>query len=181
MDTVTLFWIKSVSPDSFELSAAAAWNMDNSTQLDLKKKKKTPQIQKSSCLSHFLPPQSFWWAITTLLKFFSPHFSLPAQEPEAKPQNLTEDIEKKKQKKPKKTSNIHNAITGFEEAFEQFATSGIKTSKKAVVNHPEVGNPLTARQSDIPADNKLDVSAQVRFFCSKSIRFVFWVVTSRLI
>lgn len=74
MDTVTLFWIKSVSPDSFELSAAAAWNMDNSTQLDLKKKKKTPQIQKSSCLSHFLPPQSFWWAITTLLKFFFPPF-----------------------------------------------------------------------------------------------------------
>ncbi len=37
-NTVALFWIRSVFPDSFELSAAAAWNMDNSTQLDFKKK-----------------------------------------------------------------------------------------------------------------------------------------------
>ncbi|XP_070764395.1 lysine-specific demethylase 4B [Enoplosus armatus] len=85
--------------------------------------------------------------------------AVEAQEPEAKPQNLTEDIEKKKQKKPKKMSSIHNSITGFEQAFEQFATSGIKNSKNAMVSHPEVGNPLTPRQSDIPVDNKLDVSA----------------------
>ncbi|KAI3368663.1 hypothetical protein L3Q82_025665, partial [Scortum barcoo] len=79
--------------------------------------------------------------------------SVEAQEPGAKPQNLTEDFEKKKQKKPKKTSNIHNAMTGFEEAFEQFATSSIKTSKKAVGTHPGAG------QSDSPAEKKLDVSA----------------------
>ncbi|XP_044056520.1 lysine-specific demethylase 4B [Siniperca chuatsi] len=85
--------------------------------------------------------------------------AVEAQEPKAKPQNLTEDIEKKKQKKPKKMSNIRNAMTGFEQAFEQFATSGIKNSKQAMVSHPEVGKPLNPRQSDIPADNKLDVSA----------------------
>ncbi|XP_068563628.1 lysine-specific demethylase 4B isoform X1 [Cebidichthys violaceus] len=74
------------------------------------------------------------------------------EEAEAKPQNLTEDTEKKKQKKSKKMSNIHNAITGFEEAFEQFATSSIKTSKNSVVGQPEEG------ESDLPADNKLEVS-----------------------
>lgn len=89
---------------------------------------------------------------------------MPAQEPEAKPQNLTEDIDKKKHKKPKKMSNTNNAITGFEEAFEQFATGGIKNSKKAIVSHPEVGNPLSPRQSGIPADSKLDASpTQVSF------------------
>lgn len=105
-------------------------------------------------------------------------FSLPVQEPEAKPQILTEDTEKKKPKKPKKMSNI-NSITGFEEVFQQFATSSIKTSKNAMLSHPEAGNLLTPRQSDIPADNKLDGSAtQVRLFSFKLIRFVFWVVTS---
>ncbi|XP_045905600.1 lysine-specific demethylase 4B isoform X1 [Micropterus dolomieu] len=79
--------------------------------------------------------------------------TVEAQKPEAKPQNLTEDMEKKKQKKPKK-SNIHSAITGFEQAFEQFATSGIKNSKTAMVSHP--GSSLTPRQSDVPA---VDVSA----------------------
>ncbi|XP_029285313.1 lysine-specific demethylase 4B [Cottoperca gobio] len=80
------------------------------------------------------------------------------QEPEAKPQNPTEDTEKKKQKKPKKMSNVLDPITGFEEAFVQFASSGIKNSKNAIVSHPEVANPLSPRQSDIPADNKLDAS-----------------------
>lgn len=95
--------------------------------------------------------------------------SLPAQELEAKPQNLTEDSEKKKQKKPKKTSNIPNAITGFEEAFEQFATSSIRNSKNAMVSHSEMGKPLTPRQSDTPVDNKLEVSAtQVKFFMTET-------------
>ncbi|XP_075344301.1 LOW QUALITY PROTEIN: lysine-specific demethylase 4B [Sparus aurata] len=78
------------------------------------------------------------------------------EEPEAKPQNLMEDIEKKKPKKPKKTTNT--SITGFEEAFEQFATSNIKTSNN-VSFAAEVAKPLIPKQSDIPADNKLDVSA----------------------
>ncbi|XP_070816745.1 lysine-specific demethylase 4B [Chaetodon trifascialis] len=84
--------------------------------------------------------------------------AVKAPEPEAKPQNLAEDIEKKKHKKPKKMSNTNNAITGFEEAFEQFATASIKNSKKAIVSHAEVGNLLSPRQSSIPADSKLDVS-----------------------
>ncbi|XP_074490731.1 lysine-specific demethylase 4B isoform X1 [Sebastes fasciatus] len=84
--------------------------------------------------------------------------AVEVQEPEAKPQILTEDTEKKKPKKPKKMSNI-NSITGFEEVFQQFATSSIKTSKNAMLSHPEAGNLLTPRQSDIPADNKLDGSA----------------------
>ncbi|XP_058494646.1 lysine-specific demethylase 4B isoform X1 [Solea solea] len=62
------------------------------------------------------------------------------------PPPLTEDGEKKKQKKPKKMSLIDNAITGFEKEFEQFATSGIMNSDSATVSHPEV-----------PADNKLEV------------------------
>uniref|UniRef100_A0A3B4ZVI1 Lysine-specific demethylase 4B n=1 Tax=Stegastes partitus TaxID=144197 RepID=A0A3B4ZVI1_9TELE len=78
------------------------------------------------------------------------------EEPEAKPQNLTDDVEKKKPKKPKKISNIQSAMTGFEEAFEQFATSGINNSKKAVASHVDT---LSPRHTDIPADSKMDVSA----------------------
>ncbi|XP_078114878.1 lysine-specific demethylase 4B isoform X2 [Sander vitreus] len=88
--------------------------------------------------------------------------AVEAQEPEAKSENLTEDPEKKKHKKPKKISNIHNAITGFEEAFEQFATSNIKTSKNTMASHSELGNLLAPRQSDIPADNKLDAYSKVK-------------------
>nr|XP_019954052.1 PREDICTED: lysine-specific demethylase 4B-like isoform X1 [Paralichthys olivaceus] len=82
--------------------------------------------------------------------------AIEAEEHEVKPQNLTEDGDKKKQKKLKKISNVHNAITGFEAVFEQFATGGMRNSDNAMVSDPEVGNPLTPRQSDIPADNKLD-------------------------
>lgn len=100
--------------------------------------------------------------------FFSHLFSLPAQELEAKPQNLTEDTEKKKQKKQKKMSNIHNSITGFEEAFEQFATSTVKNSKNAIISG-QVGNRLNPSQSEIPGDKKLDVSAtQVRLIMTES-------------
>lgn len=77
-------------------------------------------------------------------------------KPEAKPQSSTEDSEKKKQKKPKKMSNAHNVITGFEAAFEQFATSGIRNSNSIMAIRPEVGKPLTSSPSGIPADSKLD-------------------------
>ena len=90
------------------------------------------------------------------------------EEPEAKPQNLTEDIEKKKHKKPKKISPTNNPMTGFEEAFQQFATSGIKKEKKAVVSPPPVVNPATQRPIDIPAESKPDISTtQVSFSSSK--------------
>ncbi|XP_069009482.1 lysine-specific demethylase 4B [Embiotoca jacksoni] len=82
--------------------------------------------------------------------------SAEAQEAEAKPQIMTEDIEKKKQKKQKKMTSFQNAITGFEEAFEQFATSGIKNSKKGMVRHLDS---LSLKQSGEPADDKVDVSA----------------------
>ncbi|XP_063748022.1 lysine-specific demethylase 4B [Eleginops maclovinus] len=60
------------------------------------------------------------------------------QEPEAEPQILAEDTEKKKQKKPKKLSNINDPITGFEEAFAQFATSSFQNSENDMVSHPEL-------------------------------------------
>ncbi|XP_068176147.1 lysine-specific demethylase 4B [Antennarius striatus] len=83
--------------------------------------------------------------------------TLEAQETEATLQNLMEDIEKKKHKKPKKL-NTYNAITGFEEAFEQFAKS-CTNSNNSIISHPEVGNPLTPKPMDAPADSKLDMSA----------------------
>ncbi|XP_076009166.1 lysine-specific demethylase 4B isoform X2 [Genypterus blacodes] len=48
----------------------------------------------------------------------------PAAEAEEKPPSITEDVEKKKQKKQKRTANFQQAMTGFEEAFARFATSG---------------------------------------------------------
>ncbi|KAM4738555.1 lysine-specific demethylase 4B isoform 2-T2 [Anableps anableps] len=45
------------------------------------------------------------------------------QEPDIKPPNLMEEIEKKKQKKQKRMSTIQGPISGFEEAFEKFAKS----------------------------------------------------------
>uniref|UniRef100_A0A8C4ISI9 [histone H3]-trimethyl-L-lysine(9) demethylase n=1 Tax=Dicentrarchus labrax TaxID=13489 RepID=A0A8C4ISI9_DICLA len=101
-------------------------------------------------------------------KVYFSHLSLPAEEPEAKPQILTEDIDKKKHKKPKKMSIAHDTMTGFEEAFKQFATSSIKKSKNATVSDTEVESPLASRPSDIPADSKLDATAtQVRLFSSE--------------
>uniref|UniRef100_A0A8C4IPZ9 Lysine-specific demethylase 4B n=1 Tax=Dicentrarchus labrax TaxID=13489 RepID=A0A8C4IPZ9_DICLA len=69
---------------------------------------------------------------------------------------VKEDIDKKKHKKPKKMSIAHDTMTGFEEAFKQFATSSIKKSKNATVSDTEVESPLASRPSDIPADSKLD-------------------------
>lgn len=91
----------------------------------------------------------------------------PLTEPEAKPQSLTEDGEKKKQKKPKKTSNAHSNITGFQQVFEQFA--GVTNSKGVMATRPEVGKHLTTSPSGIPADSKLDVSVTLlRLFLVES-------------
>lgn len=96
----------------------------------------------------------------------------PAQEPEEVPPNLTEEGEKKKHKKPKKTSNIHNAMTGFEKAFEQFATAGAKTSNNTAATHSEVGPPLVPEQSDITPDSKLDASStQVKLVHLEDLSF----------
>lgn len=85
-----------------------------------------------------------------------PHLSSttwPDQDLEEVPQPCTyEDVEKKKYKKPKKLSASHQAMTGFEKAFEQFATSAaIDSSNTKVVDSP--------MQSDVPSETKLDVSA----------------------
>ncbi|XP_060934463.1 lysine-specific demethylase 4B isoform X1 [Limanda limanda] len=82
--------------------------------------------------------------------------SIEAEAHEAKLQNLTEDGEKKKQKRLKKIPNVQNAITGFEAVFEQFATGGSSDSDNALVSDPQAGNPLTPQQRDITADNNLD-------------------------
>ncbi|XP_029002187.1 lysine-specific demethylase 4B isoform X2 [Betta splendens] len=80
------------------------------------------------------------------------------QELEAKPQTLTEDTEKKKQKKQKKTSNSSNSVSGFQEVFQEFATSAIKDSKNVMLSG-QVGNQLNPKQIEFPEDKKLDVSA----------------------
>ncbi|KAF7663565.1 hypothetical protein LDENG_00206760 [Lucifuga dentata] len=82
--------------------------------------------------------------------------SLPAQGPKAKPQNLTDDIEKKQQKKQKKMSDLKHAMTGFEEAFARFATSDVTKSDNTMLNTPSVVNPSIKSESDTTADRKLD-------------------------
>ncbi|XP_047442511.1 lysine-specific demethylase 4B isoform X2 [Mugil cephalus] len=72
------------------------------------------------------------------------------EESESVPPSLTDDIEKKKQKKPKKV--FPNAITGFEQAFEQYAISGFKDSDSAASN-PDTQSP---GDGDIPEDSKMD-------------------------
>lgn len=89
----------------------------------------------------------------------------PKKEHEAKPQNLIENIENKKHKKLKKIQHTHTSITGFEKAFEQFATAGVKDSEVTIVTGPELGNPLTPKQSDLPPEGMLEVSAT----CDRSI------------
>ncbi|XP_034561294.1 lysine-specific demethylase 4B [Notolabrus celidotus] len=69
-----------------------------------------------------------------------------AQELDTKPPNLLEDFEKKKQKKTKKAAS---AMVGFQEAFEQFATSNGKNPSNSVPTQEEV-TPF------IPADTKPD-------------------------
>uniref|UniRef100_A0A3P9MKP0 Lysine-specific demethylase 4B n=1 Tax=Oryzias latipes TaxID=8090 RepID=A0A3P9MKP0_ORYLA len=53
----------------------------------------------------------------------------------------TDDVDKKKHKKQKRTSN---ALSGFEEVFEEFAKSSMKNSANMI--------------NDFPADNKVDVT-----------------------
>uniref|UniRef100_A0A672JPK5 [histone H3]-trimethyl-L-lysine(9) demethylase n=1 Tax=Salarias fasciatus TaxID=181472 RepID=A0A672JPK5_SALFA len=73
------------------------------------------------------------------------------EETDMKQQILPDDLKEKRQKKPKKISNLHSAITGFEEAFEQFATSSVKNSKKATAD------PSLSGHSNGPADIMKDV------------------------
>ncbi|XP_034035061.1 LOW QUALITY PROTEIN: lysine-specific demethylase 4B [Thalassophryne amazonica] len=83
---------------------------------------------------------------------------LGAQDPEAELQDLTEDMDTKKQKKQKKSVNFQHPMTGFEEAFEQFATS-ISSSSKAVSDGSK-----TSSESDVTADVKMDVNPAQAYY-----------------
>lgn len=88
------------------------------------------------------------------------YFVEPEPEPEfkEKSQNLTESIDNKKHKKPKKILNTHMSITGFEKAFEQFATASVQNSQDDMDIGSEVGGPLTPKQTELPQENQLDLS-----------------------
>uniref|UniRef100_A0A7N6AIT0 [histone H3]-trimethyl-L-lysine(9) demethylase n=1 Tax=Anabas testudineus TaxID=64144 RepID=A0A7N6AIT0_ANATE len=112
-------------------------------------------ITVSSSLLPFHPAHWFFFSRSSFHLF-----SLPAQDLEAKPQNLIEDTEKKKQKKTKKMSNIHNSITGFEEAFEQFASytkvkmpTEVKKSRRHPLSKPPMRSPLSIVKQD-PTNDK---------------------------
>ncbi|XP_017268997.1 lysine-specific demethylase 4B [Kryptolebias marmoratus] len=81
------------------------------------------------------------------------------EEPEVKPQNLTEDLEKKKQRKQKSMSPIQTdemlTVSGFEEAFKEFATTGIQNSQKNLVVHFDT---TSSARKEIPADKQMDPS-----------------------
>lgn len=64
-------------------------------------------------------------------------------------------MDKKKHKKPKKPPTAHQAMTGFEKAFEQFATSTVIDTKDAGAVPV---SPLSLMQGDVPSESKLDVS-----------------------
>ncbi|XP_056133986.1 lysine-specific demethylase 4B isoform X2 [Lampris incognitus] len=76
------------------------------------------------------------------------------QEQSDKPQLLTEDVEeKKKQKKQKKTANLQKAMTGFEEAFEQFAKSSTSSPSNITLNPLKVETPC---KNNVPVECKLE-------------------------
>lgn len=79
-------------------------------------------------------------------------------EPEENPQSLTESLDNKKHKKPKKILNAHTSITGFEKAFEQFATASVQNSQYDMDIGSEVGGPLTPKQTELPQENQVDLS-----------------------
>lgn len=67
-------------------------------------------------------------------------------------------MEKRKHKKPKKLPTTHQAMTGFEEAFQQFATSAAIGSKNTEDTGAPSGSPPSPVQSYIPSESKMDVS-----------------------
>lgn len=68
-------------------------------------------------------------------------------------------MDKKKHKKPKKPPAAHQAMTGFEKAFEQFATSAVIDSRNTKDEGAAAGSPLPQMQSEISSESKLDVSS----------------------
>uniref|UniRef100_A0A3Q2PMD7 Lysine-specific demethylase 4B n=1 Tax=Fundulus heteroclitus TaxID=8078 RepID=A0A3Q2PMD7_FUNHE len=82
------------------------------------------------------------------------------QDAETKPPYLVEEIEKKKQKKQKRMSNIQGPISGFEEAFEKFATSAKKNADILSITDEDVNmekstpQPLTFSKMNKPKEVK---------------------------
>lgn len=87
--------------------------------------------------------------------FVSPE---PEPEAEAKPPNLTDAVDNKKHKKPKKILSTHTSITGFEKAFEQFATASVQNSKDDMGIDSEVGETLALKESEGPQEKALELS-----------------------
>lgn len=52
--------------------------------------------------------------------------------------------------------NTHTSITGFEKAFEQFATASVQSSTEDMDLGSEAGEPPTLKQ--ISQENQLDLS-----------------------
>uniref|UniRef100_H3CXI4 Lysine-specific demethylase 4B n=1 Tax=Tetraodon nigroviridis TaxID=99883 RepID=H3CXI4_TETNG len=82
----------------------------------------------------------------------------PEAELEENPQNLTEGIDNKTHKKPKKILNTHTSITGFEKAFEQFATASVQNTQDGMDIGSEEGGPLAPKQTELPQETQLDLS-----------------------
>ncbi|KAM9384565.1 lysine-specific demethylase 4B [Pholidichthys leucotaenia] len=78
------------------------------------------------------------------------------QQPEPKPQNLTDDVEKKKQKKLKKAPKPQEALTGFEAEFQQFATNSEKPviSQKDIVAPDKMYTSVTHAKRKMPTEVK---------------------------
>lgn len=85
------------------------------------------------------------------------------------PQDLTEDIEEKESLSSFQTKNMLT-VSGFEEAFKEFATAGIQNSQVTEVVPCDVASSTC---KTIPADKKMDVSAtQVRTVIKPSHLFI---------
>lgn len=95
---------------------------------------------------------------------------MTAEDSDMNPQNLIEDLEKKKQKQQKKSMfpiqiDEFQPVSGFEEAFQEFATSGIQSPLKNMAVHFD--SPSVCKE--ILAEKSMDVSAtQVRTDLIKS-------------
>lgn len=54
--------------------------------------------------------------------------------------------------------NTHTSITGFEKAFEQFATASVQNSQDDMDIGSEEGGPLAPKQTGLTQGNQLDLS-----------------------
>ncbi|XP_043986542.1 lysine-specific demethylase 4B isoform X2 [Gambusia affinis] len=81
------------------------------------------------------------------------------QELDIKPPNVMEDIEKKKLKKQKRMSNIQGPISGFEEAFEQFAKSSNRNVDIMSIKNEDMNMEINTAQLTF---NKMKMPKEVK-------------------